>query len=149
MVQMVRIESVKQCVLLLCIALSFSIAGCVKHGAKNGGKRIVCQIMAVNNATNDIRFVAVNSGMSRNEFGFLSSMGAGKVRLFCEFDLCPLAVITWEEDGERRTGNIDMEGYVALVNSIMSLDFVYLGNNEWRVVVRSDTEGDSPEIHCK
>jgi len=108
--------------------------------------RMNCEISTASRATNEIRFVSVISEHTRNEFGFLGPMGAGKTSIGCDFELSPTTTIEWKENDKKCSATLDMSKYIPRKREIRSFSFLYKGNGKWDVIARSGTEEDSPEV---
>ena len=113
-----------------------------------GGNRMNCEISTGNRSTNDIRFMAIVSGETRNMFGFLDSIETGynKTSIGCDLELAPDTTIEWEENDKKCSAIVDMAKYIPKKRQIKSFSFLYKGNGTWDVIARSGTDDDSPEV---
>jgi hypothetical protein len=109
---------------------------------------INCPVSTGNRSTNDILFVEIVSGETRNRFGFLDSTekGFNKTSLGCEVELVPDLKIEWEENDKKCSAIVDMSKYIPKKRNIKSLSFLYQGQGKWDVIARSDIFDDSPEV---
>jgi hypothetical protein len=111
-----------------------------------GSHHITCPIHAANRSTNEILFVSIKTAGTRNEFGFLASMGFGATSVGCEVELVPDLKIEWEEEDKKYTATVNTARYIPKRREIKSFSFLYLGNGKWDVFARSGTNDDSPEV---
>ena len=133
----------RKCSYLFLSALIFLSGGC--DGSFNG-QQMNCPISIGNRSTNDILFVTIVSGETKNKFGFLGPMGAGKTSIGCDFELSPNTTIEWEENDKKCSATLDMSKYIPKKSEIRSFSFLYKGNGNWDVIARSGIFDDSPEV---
>jgi len=140
---MVTIDAVLKCSIVSVSVAMIALAGCLEEKTSSS---YTCQIDAGNQSTNDIRFVVVISEDTTNEFGFLDAEVGHATSLFCRFRLSSGTSVTWEENEKQRSETIDTAKYTSQQTIVKSLSFVYLGNGKWRVIARSGTDENSPEV---
>jgi hypothetical protein len=130
---------------LVLLAMVVVSSGC--DGLFNG-QHINCPISTGNRATNDILFVTIVSGTTRNLFGFLDSTETGynATSLGCDLELVPDTTIEWEENDKKCSAIVDTAKYIPKKRQIKSFSFLYKGNGTWDVIARSDIFDDSPEV---
>ena len=121
-----------------------AMSGCW-DGRLDGG-RMNCEISTANRSTNEILFVTIVAGETKNRFGFLGSMGAGKTSLGCELELVPDTKIEWEENDKKCSAIVDTAKYIPKKGLIKSFSFLYKGDGKWDVIARSGIFDDSPEV---
>ncbi len=112
------------------------------------GNRMNCEISTGNHSTNDIRFMVIVSGETRNMFGFLDSTETGynATSLGCDLELSPDTTIEWEENDKKCSAIVDTAKYIPKKGLIKSFSFLYKGDGKWDVIARSGTDEDSPEV---
>jgi hypothetical protein len=125
------------------LVIIFLSSGC--DGLFNG-QQMNCPISTANRSTNEILFVNIVSGETKNMFGFLGPMGAGATSLGCDFELVPNTTIEWEENDKKCSAIVDTAKYIPKKREIKSFSFLYKGNGTWDVIARSDIFDDSPEV---
>jgi hypothetical protein len=127
------------------LLILFTMTGCVDWFFEK--KRMSCPVFAGNRTASALRFVAIISGTTTNEFGYLGgSKTTGKTSLGCEVELVPDLKIEWEEGNKKYTATVDTAKYIPKWREIKSFSFLYQGNGKWDVYARSDIYDDSPEV---
>jgi hypothetical protein len=131
-----------------CSCLTFLVMVVLSGGCDGlfSNNRITCPIDVANRSTNEILFVSVITDNTKNEFGFLASMGSGKTSLGCELELVPDTTIEWEENDKKCSAIVDTAKYIPKMSEIKSFSFLYKGGGMWEVIARSDIFDDSPEV---
>jgi len=101
-----------------------AMSGCW-DGRLDGG-RMNCEISTANRATNDIRFMVIVSGETRNLFGFLDSTETGynATSLGCDLELSTNTTIEWEENDKKCSAIVDMAKYIPKKRLIKSFSFL-------------------------
>ena len=120
-----------------------TLAGCLDGESSSSH---TCQIDVRNQSTNDIRLVTVISECTTNEFGFLASQGTGATSLFCQFEFSRRTSVQWTETGQKLNATNDTVKYTSQQKILKSLSFIYQGNGKWKLIARSGTNEDSPEV---